>query len=92
MRRAAAVAAAAAATSAAARRAAASLGDAAATGARRSSSTPDAFPTHPSALTAAWLTEALTAAGRIPRGATVRRVHARTGHVVRAAPAFCAHA
>jgi hypothetical protein len=85
MRRAAAAAAAAA--SAAACRAATSLGGAAPAGARRSSSAPDAFPTHPSALTAAWLTEALTAAGRIPCGATVRRACTRANACfVRAAP------
>jgi hypothetical protein len=39
---------------------------------RRAGSAADAFPRHPSELSAEWLTAALTEAGRIPRGATVK--------------------
>jgi len=38
---------------------------------RRAGGGADAFPRHPSALTATWLTAALREAGRIPPGATV---------------------
>jgi len=44
------------------------------------------FPRHPSELSAAWLTAALTEAGRIPHGATVRCVAGAARRTARIAP------
>ena len=54
--------------------AAAALRGAASAVRRAGSSTAAEFPRHPTELSAAWLTAALTKAGRIPAGATVKCV------------------